>query len=51
MFTIGLCLAAAVVLERSFELLPDFYDGLLAGMSITLMLVGGAFKHRTKDIE
>ena len=49
LFTVGLGLAAAVVLNRQFRFLPGFVDGLFSGLSITLMLIGGAKKCRGDD--
>lgn len=46
LFTVGLGLAAAVVLNRQFGFLPGFVDGLFSGLSITLLLVGGTKKRR-----
>ena len=51
LFTAGLLLAALVVLDRRFEFLPNFINGLFSGLSITFLLIGGAFKRRTDDTD
>lgn len=50
LFTLGLGFAAAVILDRQFNFLPSFFDGLFSGLSITLLLIGGAKKRRDSDI-
>lgn len=49
LFTVGLVLAGTVVLNRRFVFLPDFFEGAFSGLSVTLMLIGGAFKRRKND--
>lgn len=49
LFTLGLGFAAGVMLDRQFCFLPDFFDGLFSGLSITLLLIGGAKKRREND--
>ena len=45
LFTVG----RTVALNRRFVFLPDFFEGAFSGLSVTLMLIGGAFKRRKND--
>ena len=49
LFTIGLCLAVLVMIVRRYALIPDFYCGLLAGISVTLLLGAGSLKYLVGD--
>ena len=49
LFIIGLCLAVFVMIMLRYALLPDFYCGLLGGISVSLLLDAGSLKHMISD--
>ena len=49
LFMIGLCLAVFVMIMLRYALLPDFYCGLLGGISVSLLLGAGTLKHMISD--
>lgn len=49
LFIVGLCLAIFVMLDLRYALLPDIISGILSGISISVLLGSGTFKHRADD--
>ena len=51
LFQLGLLLAVFVSVDLRFQILPDFYSGLLGGVAATLLLGAGTLKNQLKEPE